>query len=79
MTKLELENILSGITGELTSEQSVAFNEYNELMASIDVSKKYLADTDFYYARKLEIGEDVPADVVAKRIEARNLIRSAEG
>ena len=39
----------------------------------------YLRETDFYYARKMEIGEDVPAEVVAKRIEARNLIRKNGG
>ena len=39
----------------------------------------YLGDTDFYYARKMEINEEVPADVVAKRIEARKLIRANGG
>lgn len=31
----------------------------------------YLASTDWYYARKLETGKDVPEDVVAKREAAR--------
>lgn len=38
--------------------------------------KKYLLDTDWYYARKLETGEDVPNEVVIKRLEAREFLRS---
>lgn len=36
--------------------------------------KKFLNSTDWYYARKMEIGKEVPADVVAKRIEAREYL-----
>jgi hypothetical protein len=38
----------------------------------------YLSSTDWYYARKMETGEEVPADVVEKRLAARELIRSIE-
>lgn len=38
----------------------------------------YLDSTDWYYARKLEIAEAVPDDVVKKRIEARDFIRLCE-
>ena len=41
--------------------------------------KAYLNSTDFYYARKAETGEEVPADVVTKRLEAREFIRLNEG
>lgn len=37
--------------------------------------KKYLSDTDWYYARFQETGKPVPQDIVAKRIEARNYIQ----
>ena len=33
----------------------------------------YLASTDWYFARKAETGEEVPADVLAKRAAARAL------
>lgn len=39
---------------------------------------KYLADTDWYYARLAETGEAVPKDVTSKRLEARNFIRDNE-
>ena len=32
---------------------------------------EYLNATDWYYARKLEIGLDIPDEIRAKRIEAR--------
>lgn len=38
----------------------------------------YLSSTDWYYARKAETGEEVPEDIVAKRIEAREFIRANE-
>jgi hypothetical protein len=38
----------------------------------------YLSSTDWYYARKMETGEEVPAEVVEKRLAARELIRSIE-
>ena len=41
--------------------------------------KLYLKDTDFYYARLLETNEAVPLDVVTKRAEAREFIRSNQG
>lgn len=40
--------------------------------------KKYLLNTDWYYIRKLETGKEIPADIVAKRIELRALINSLE-
>lgn len=40
--------------------------------------KKYLSSTDWYYTRQLETGEEVPADVVTKRLEARAYIREVE-
>lgn len=52
-------------------------NFYNNI-EKVEEFKSYLNSTDFYYARKLETGEEVPADVVAKRIEAREFIRANE-
>jgi len=44
----------------------------------IEESKQYLKDTDWYYARKAETGEEAPADVIIKRKEAREFIRANE-
>ena len=37
---------------------------------------KYLADTDWYYARLAETGEAVPNDVKTKRIACRELLNA---
>lgn len=47
-------------------------------LAKVLIAKKYLNDTDFYYARKLESGDDVPEDVVTKRVYCREFIRKYE-
>ena len=44
--------------------------------AKLSEAKSYLTNTDFYYARLSETGELVPDEVVAKRKEAREFIRS---
>lgn len=59
----------------LTLEQNEALIFLNNIENDIEKSKKYLKDTDWYYARKLETGEDVPQDIVTKRIEVRESIR----
>ena len=46
------------------------------LVQQLAEAQAYLASTDFYYPRFLETGEPVPEDVVQKRIEARELIRT---
>lgn len=45
----------------------------------VSEAKKYLSSTDWYYPRLTETGKAVPEDVVAKRLEARNLINELEG
>jgi hypothetical protein len=50
-----------------------------ELETKISEAKSYLQSTDFYYIRKIEIAEDIPTEVVSKRIEAREFIRANEG
>jgi hypothetical protein len=47
-----------------------------DLIATIKSSKLYLENTDFYYARKLETGQDVPKDVATKRISDREYIKN---
>ena len=42
----------------------------------ISNAKNYLESTDWYYARKAETNEEIPADIVTKRLEARELIRN---
>lgn len=46
--------------------------------AKISVLKDFLRNTDWYYARKLETGEEVPSEVVGNRVEAREFIRLNE-
>lgn len=66
---------------EITLEEVNAINqakedEYKQTTEyKLSEAKSYLTSTDWYYARKAETGEDVPADVVAKRIEYREFIR----
>lgn len=43
---------------------------------SVEIAQAYLKNTDWYYARKMETVEEVPADVVANRIAAREYIRA---
>jgi hypothetical protein len=49
--------------------------EISERSNRIAELKQYLADTDFYYVRMLETGEEVPSDVVTNRIGARLTLR----
>ena len=57
---------------EFTDEELVE----QELKAKINEASQYLKDTDWYYARKAETGEEVPVGVVAKRIDARQFIKN---
>ena len=49
-----------------------------EIKQKVREAKDYLNSTDWYYSRKAETGEDVPAYVVAKRIDYREFIRANE-
>ena len=63
----------------LPDDLQVYLDKEYELLADEDkikTSLQYLSDTDFYYARKIETGENVPTDVVTKRLEARDFLRS---
>ena len=54
--------------------------EYEDTLEDkINKAKIYLYNTDFYYIRRIEIGEDIPIEVVSKRIEAREFIRANQG
>lgn len=64
-----MENII--MNNELTENELLFIKKEN--------SKQYLKDTDWYYARKAETSEEVPEEVIAKRVEARELIRANEG
>ena len=50
----------------------------DDVILGIVEAKDYLASTDWYYARSIETGEEIPEDVVIKRTEAREFIRSQE-
>ena len=45
----------------------------------INTNKKYLSDTDWFYTRRLDIGEEVPVDIVTARAAARAKINQLEG
>ena len=47
-----------------------------EKMARVCEAQKFLSDTDFYYARLQETGEEVPVELGEKRKELRNFIRA---
>ena len=49
-----------------------------ELQVKLQEAQAYLNGTDWYYARKAETGEDVPVEVVEKRLASRELIRGAK-
>lgn len=49
-----------------------------EKQEEIDSLKTYLADTDFYYIRKLEYGEAIPSEIKAQRIEARQSLNNMD-
>lgn len=39
-------------------------------------AKAYLNNTDFYYIRKMEIGQEIPEDIIAQRIKYREFLTS---
>ena len=45
-------------------------------MAKTQEARWYSNSTDWYYARKAETGEEVPTEVVTKRLEARELLKA---
>lgn len=47
-----------------------------ELQAKHQEAQTYLSSTDWYYARKAETGEEVPSEVVTKRQECREFLRT---
>lgn len=49
-----------------------------DIIVGVNDARSYLLSTDFYYARKLETGKDVPKDVVSKRITSREYIINNE-
>lgn len=46
-----------------------------ELQVKLQEAQEYLNSTDWYYARKAETGEDVPVEVVEKRLASRKFIQ----
>ena len=45
------------------------------LEQQIAEASQYLQATDWYYARKAETGEEVPEEVVQKRVQAREFLK----
>ena len=76
MTYQEAQDILaSKQDDENTPDQQAALDLIIEVANTLPKYKAYLDQTDWYYARKMETGEDVPSEVVSKRLEARAYIR----
>lgn len=46
----------------------------DQLLVELNSAHEYLNNTDWYYARKAETGEEVPAAVVEKRKTSRQFI-----
>lgn len=55
-----------------------AIKEKYDIIVSINEAKSYLSNTDFYYARKMETGKDIPKDVANKRAISRDYISKKE-
>lgn len=49
--------------------------KYHNIANETQNAKTYLIQTDWYYIRKLETGEEIPPEIIIKRNEARELIR----
>lgn len=47
----------------------------DETCVEMHKAKRYLRKTDWYYARKLETGEDIPADILENRKQYRDYLR----
>jgi hypothetical protein len=62
-----------GIVEEAYTKEEL---EAIELAKVKSEAQAYLDSTDWYYARLAETGEEVPAEVVSKRKESRNMLRS---
>ena len=80
------------VNGELVplTEEEIAQREIDAVKAQeeqskqviqdeINTNKKYLSDTDWFYIRRLDTGEEVPVDIVAARAAARAKINQLEG
>lgn len=52
--------------------------EIAEIDRQVLLNRKYLSDTDWYYARHIETSEEIPTDISNSRAEAREYIRSQE-
>lgn len=63
-------------TGQIISQSEIDRAEKDRQIAE---AFSYLKETDWYYARKLETGEEVPVDVVTNRMASRDLIRANGG
>lgn len=46
----------------------------DELIRQLAEAQAYLNNTDFYYIRRMEIGTEIPPEIIAKRIEKRQFI-----
>lgn len=87
---LEMANRENAIKVEDGENEFIEFeigNEPEELLIELDnlkneselkKHKEFLNKTDWYYARKMETGEEVPEEVVIKRVEAREFVRANE-
>lgn len=60
-------------TGQIIPQSEVTKMELDRQIAE---ALAYLRETDWYYARKMETGEDIPSEIVNLRIEKRNFLKN---
>lgn len=59
------------LTQLITAEAQQDADKALDLIAQQAAALAYLADTDWYVARKVETGKEIPADILSAREAAR--------
>lgn len=73
--EIEMTKTLRPSIASVWDDETKSWKEDDNVKKYYD-SLSYLSSTDWYLARKVETGEEVPADVLAKRTDARTYIRT---
>ena len=75
------ENLVQSDWVEITIEEVLELQKLTpeqEMLNRVQEAKAYLNNTDWYFARLHDTGEEVPEEVRTKRAEAREFIRTNE-
>lgn len=70
--------IKSGLTPISEEEKDIllAPSEEQILYTKILEAKLFLTQTDWYYSRKMETGEEIPIDIVTQRLNSRTFLKN---